>query len=80
MDRRRLRQGGARPALAAVLVAALAAVLAAGCCRPPRPDILLISLDTLRADSLGSYGYRHDTTPFLDEMAARGVRLSLIHI
>ncbi|MCG8458094.1 MAG: sulfatase, partial [Holophagales bacterium] len=40
----------------------------------PRPNVLLISLDTLRADRLGSYGYPRDTSPFLDELAERGVR------
>jgi arylsulfatase A-like enzyme len=37
-----------------------------------RPDILLISLDTLRADHLGCYGYDRDTSPFLDSLARRG--------
>ncbi|MEM1204493.1 MAG: sulfatase [Acidobacteriota bacterium] len=39
-----------------------------------RPNVLVISLDTLRADRLGSYGYHRDTSPFLDELAARGIR------
>jgi len=30
-------------------------------------NILLVSLDTLRADHLGTYGYPHDTAPFLRE-------------
>lgn len=57
-----------------IVLLALAALLG-GACREaaPRPNVVLISLDTLRADSLGSYGYEHDTTPFLDELAARGV-------
>ena len=37
-----------------------------------RPDILLISIDTLRADHLGTYGYPRETSPFLDALAARG--------
>ena len=38
-----------------------------------RRNLLLISLDTLRADHLGSYGYARDTSPFIDrELAARG--------
>lgn len=40
--------------------------------RPTR-GILLVSLDTLRADHLGAYGYERDTSPFLDSMARRGV-------
>jgi len=37
-----------------------------------RPNVLLISLDTLRARSLGTYGYGRDTSPFLDSVARRG--------
>ncbi len=33
---------------------------------------VLISLDTLRADHLGVYGYERDTTPFLDDLVERG--------
>lgn len=42
----------------------------------PRPNILLISLDTLRADSLGVQGSGRPTTPFIDGLAARGVRFA----
>ncbi len=38
------------------------------------PDILLVTIDTLRADRLGSYGYRAAQTPTLDAIAARGRR------
>jgi arylsulfatase len=34
-----------------------------------RPNIILITLDTLRADHMGCYGYRFATTPRLDEFA-----------
>lgn len=34
-----------------------------------RPHVILISLDTLRADHMGTYGYSRDTTPFLDRLA-----------
>ena len=33
---------------------------------------LLISIDTLRADRVGAYGYHRPTTPFLDRLAERG--------
>ena len=33
---------------------------------------VLVSIDTLRADHLGSYGYPRPTSPFLDSLAARG--------
>lgn len=41
-----------------------------------RPDIVLVSVDTLRADHLGSYGYGRTTSPFIDALAAAGVRYS----
>src|SRR5262245_17822998 len=39
-------------------------------------NVLLISIDTLRADHLGSYGYRAAQTPTLDALAARGARFT----
>ena len=43
--------------------------------RPERgPDVILISLDTLRADRLGCYGYDRPTSPHLDAFAERSVR------
>jgi arylsulfatase A-like enzyme/predicted negative regulator of RcsB-dependent stress response len=41
--------------------------------RAGRVNILLITLDTTRADRLGCYGYRDALTPALDKLAARGV-------
>lgn len=38
--------------------------------RAGRPDVILISLDTLRQDHCGFHGYERDTTPFLDSLAA----------
>jgi hypothetical protein len=38
-----------------------------------RPNVLLISLDTLRADHLGCYGYRKGTSPHLDRFAEGSV-------
>lgn len=35
----------------------------------PRPNLILIVLDTLRADHLGIYGYERDTSPALDAFA-----------
>jgi arylsulfatase A-like enzyme/Flp pilus assembly protein TadD len=37
-------------------------------------DVLLITIDTLRADALGSYGREAAGTPWLDRLASRGVR------
>ena len=39
-----------------------------------RPNIVLVTIDSLRADHCGCYGYDRDTTPTLDEMAADGVQ------
>lgn len=43
---------------------------------PPaeRPDILLLTVDTLRADHLSSYGYPRRTSPTIDRLAAEGLR------
>jgi arylsulfatase A-like enzyme len=41
-----------------------------------RPNVLIILIDTLRADRLGSYGYDRDTSPNLDKLAAEGWRFS----
>ncbi len=52
------------------------ALLAAGCGKPPPPDVLLITVDTLRADHVGSYGYASASTPNMDGLATDGVRFS----
>lgn len=38
-----------------------------------RLNLILISVDSLRADHLGCYGYFRDTTPYIDRLAERGV-------
>jgi len=40
----------------------------------PGLNVLLVTVDTLRADALGSYGDRQAATPVLDRLAAAGVR------
>jgi len=40
----------------------------------PPPNILLVTVDTLRADQLGSYGHPFVKTPALDAVAAQGAR------
>ncbi|MBL8851835.1 MAG: sulfatase, partial [Planctomycetaceae bacterium] len=43
---------------------------------PRRPNLLLITLDTTRADRLGCYGYDGAKTPTLDALANSGARFS----
>jgi arylsulfatase A-like enzyme len=60
------------------------ALLSLAACRshtPPEPpplpaggNILFITVDTLRADHLSSYGYPRQTSPEIDRLAAEGVR------
>ena len=38
-----------------------------------QPNLIVISIDTLRADHLGCYGYNRPTSPLLDTLAAQGV-------
>jgi len=38
-----------------------------------KPDIVLVTLDTVRADRMSLYGYDKATTPFLDKLAERAV-------
>ncbi len=42
-------------------------------------DVLLITVDTLRADALGSYGKVRAGTPWMDRLAAAGVRFDDAH-
>ena len=39
-----------------------------------RPHVVLITVDTLRADHLSSYGYHLRTSPNMDQLAQEGVR------
>jgi len=70
-------------ASAATALLLATALLAAGCSRrggaplaAPLPggarDVLLVTIDTLRADALGFAGNKHVATPELDALAARG--------
>jgi arylsulfatase A-like enzyme len=60
---------------AALVVATLAArggaAIADGL-GPPRPNVLLLSIDTLRPDRLGTYGYTRPTSPALDARLTAG--------
>jgi arylsulfatase A-like enzyme len=41
-----------------------------------RPNVVLISIDSLRADHLGCYGYPRATSPHIDALAATGMRFT----
>jgi choline-sulfatase len=66
------------PLRCALLLGALAAAaLAAAEPRlPAEPDVLLITVDTLRADHLSSYGYSRKTSPAIDALLSTGVRFT----
>jgi arylsulfatase A-like enzyme len=44
-----------------------------------RPDVLVISIDTLRADHTSLYGYERRTTPELERLAGEGVLFALAY-
>ncbi len=53
------------------MLAALALLAAAG--PLPAPNLLLVTIDTLRADRVGAYGFAAGATPALDALAREGV-------
>src|SRR4051794_41789564 len=64
-------------ALGVALLAAAAA--GSGAPKPPArraPNLVLITMDTTRADHLGAWGYAFAHTPNLDALAARGTRFA----
>jgi len=65
---------------------ALVALLVVACAKPEtpappatRPDIILITIDTLRADSVGFAGNTRVKTPFLDRIASQGIIFTNAH-
>ena len=43
---------------------------------PQQSNVLIVLIDTLRADHLGSYGYFRDTSPNIDKVAREGWRFT----
>ncbi|MEO2136939.1 MAG: sulfatase [bacterium] len=73
-----------------IAAALVAATLIAGACSQPEPatdranaNVLLVTIDTLRADRLGSWGYGPGNnghgSPALDRLATGGVRFESAH-
>lgn len=70
----------------ALALGTVAAALVMGACREPSPvgdlssyNLLLVTIDTLRADRLGAYGHEGAATPNLDRLAAGGVRFANVY-
>lgn len=60
--------------LLSVILLVMFASLFAVILRPKRRiNVILITVDTLRADHLGAYGYRRNTSPHLDRFAKEGI-------
>jgi arylsulfatase A-like enzyme/Tfp pilus assembly protein PilF len=63
-----------------MLAAAVSLLAACGSPPPERRDlarnVLLVTIDTLRADAMGAYGNRTVSTPWMDRLAAGGVRFA----
>ncbi len=57
------------------VAAALLLAWSASAQAPPRPNLLLVTIDTLRADRVGAYGHAGAATPALDRLAREGVRV-----
>ncbi len=47
--------------------------------KEPAWSVLLVTIDCLRADHLGAYGYDRPTSPALDRLAAEGIRYERAH-
>ena len=61
----------------AFILAAFAAPLASAQAPPKEaPNVLFVTIDTLRADHVGCYGYKQVKTPNIDSLAADGSRFA----
>ncbi len=66
-----------RPASKAIPLELLTAALVwmlTSCSWRNQPNVLLVTIDSLRADHLSCYGYEKLTTPHIDQLADEGVR------
>ncbi|MFC1504386.1 sulfatase-like hydrolase/transferase [Spirochaetota bacterium] len=60
--------------IAAVCVIALAAWFLLF--KKKEPNVILIVMDAVRPDHLSCYGYERETSPFIDSLAAKGIRFT----
>jgi len=68
------------PALRSLLLAGpLVGLALAGCGAGRPPDVILVVVDTLRADRLGAYGYPKPTSPAIDAVAREGLVFTAAH-
>ncbi len=58
------------------LTVSLASLLLLTCRPAPHRNVLVITIDTLRADHLGCYGFHLARTPVIDQLASEGMRAS----
>ncbi|MBY0278415.1 sulfatase [Candidatus Binatia bacterium] len=65
-------RGPLRAALAVLAIGALVAGIALAPAARSQPNLILVTVDTLRADHLGFAGYPRDTSPNLDALAREG--------
>jgi choline-sulfatase len=66
--------GQAARGFACLLLLGLIGALAAGCDRRRPPNVLVVTIDTLRVDRVGCYGFGLAITPAMDRLAREGVR------
>ena len=69
-----------RPRRRVIFIVAAGLLLAAACApapSDPRPNVVLVSIDTLRADRLGCGGNPRGTSPYLDRLARHGTDFTL---
>ena len=67
------------PRRACLLLLGSALLLSCSRSRPPIRNVLLISIDTLRADRVSAYGFPRPTTPNIDAVAGEGVLFKNVH-
>ena len=68
-----------KPASISIFTATLIALLSLSCRQQPRTprsdptNVIIVMVDTLRADHMSTYGYERETTPFISKFASRAI-------